>query len=75
MLLLQAILHHLEVERREKELLAEEQRNIIEKLKVIEKKQQQYYENSKRAEVCIGICVHKSTRVMKICINKILELS
>ena len=56
MLLLQAMLHHLEVERKEKELLAEEQRNINEKLKAIEKEQLQYYENAKRTEVCIGIC-------------------
>ena len=41
----------MEVERKEKELLAEEQRNINEKLKAIEKEQLQYFEKAKRAEV------------------------
>ena len=53
-ILLQAILCHLAVERKEKEeLLAEEQRNIDEKLKAMENEQLHRFEKAKRAEVCL----------------------
>ena len=51
--LLQVILQHLDVERKEKEeLLAEEQRNVNEKLKALEKEQLRCLEKAKKVEVC-----------------------
>jgi len=47
----------LDAERKEKELLAQEQKNIDMKLKVIEEKQLHCFEEAKRAEVCNTVYV------------------
>ena len=47
------ILQHLDAERKDKEeLLDEEQRNIDEKLKAVEKEQLHCLEKAKKVEVC-----------------------